>query len=68
VANSTLFGVLGVLGEALALGTALGLAAEAAYRLLDAAGSAGRAAPAGARGGRVPALDYTAVLAQVTGH
>jgi 3-hydroxyisobutyrate dehydrogenase-like beta-hydroxyacid dehydrogenase len=65
VANSTLFGVLGVLGEALALGTALGLPAEAAYQVLAATPLA---APAGARGGRVPALDYTAVLAQIAGH
>jgi 3-hydroxyisobutyrate dehydrogenase/2-hydroxy-3-oxopropionate reductase len=36
VANSTLFGVLGVLGEALALGAALGLSPDAAYQVLAA--------------------------------
>jgi 3-hydroxyisobutyrate dehydrogenase/2-hydroxy-3-oxopropionate reductase len=36
VANSTLFGVLGVLGEALALADALGLPREAAYDILAA--------------------------------
>ncbi|MEO5679653.1 MAG: NAD(P)-dependent oxidoreductase [Acidimicrobiales bacterium] len=34
VANSTLFGVLGVLGEAIALGDALGLAREATWEVL----------------------------------
>jgi 3-hydroxyisobutyrate dehydrogenase/2-hydroxy-3-oxopropionate reductase len=34
VANSTLFGVLGVLGEALALGDGLGLEREAAFEVL----------------------------------
>ena len=36
VANSTLVGVVGLLGEALALGTALGLPAEAAFDVLEA--------------------------------
>ena len=36
VANSTLVGVVGLLGEALALGTALGLPAEAAFDVLAA--------------------------------
>jgi 3-hydroxyisobutyrate dehydrogenase-like beta-hydroxyacid dehydrogenase len=36
VANSTLFGVLGVLGEALALAAALGLSPDAAYQVLAA--------------------------------
>jgi 3-hydroxyisobutyrate dehydrogenase/2-hydroxy-3-oxopropionate reductase len=36
VANTTLFGVLGVLGEALALADALGLARDAAYAVLAA--------------------------------
>jgi 3-hydroxyisobutyrate dehydrogenase/2-hydroxy-3-oxopropionate reductase len=36
VANSTLFGVLGVLGEALALADGLGLSREAAYEVLAA--------------------------------
>jgi 3-hydroxyisobutyrate dehydrogenase-like beta-hydroxyacid dehydrogenase len=36
VANSTLFGVLGVFGEALALAAALGLARDAAFRVLEA--------------------------------
>ena len=36
VANSTLVGVVGLLGEALALGTALGLPAEVAFDILDA--------------------------------
>ena len=36
VANSTLVGVVGLLGEALALGTALGLPAEVAFDVLDA--------------------------------
>jgi 3-hydroxyisobutyrate dehydrogenase-like beta-hydroxyacid dehydrogenase len=36
VANSTLFGALGVLGEALALADALGLSREAAYTVLAA--------------------------------
>ncbi|RJL32108.1 NAD(P)-dependent oxidoreductase [Bailinhaonella thermotolerans] len=36
VANSTLFGVLGVLGEALALSDALGLSREAAFQVLGA--------------------------------
>ena len=34
VANSSLFGVLGVLGEALALGAALGLPSETVFRVL----------------------------------
>jgi 3-hydroxyisobutyrate dehydrogenase-like beta-hydroxyacid dehydrogenase len=36
VANSTLVGVVGLLGEALALGTALGLPAEVAFDVLEA--------------------------------
>jgi 3-hydroxyisobutyrate dehydrogenase-like beta-hydroxyacid dehydrogenase len=36
VANSTLIGVAGLLGEALALGTALGLPAEVAFDVLEA--------------------------------
>jgi 3-hydroxyisobutyrate dehydrogenase-like beta-hydroxyacid dehydrogenase len=36
VANSTLVGVVGLLGEALALGTALGLPAEVAFEVLEA--------------------------------
>lgn len=36
VANTTLFGVLGVLGEALALAAGLGLSPEAAYEVLAA--------------------------------
>ena len=36
VANSTLFGVLGVLGEALAMATRLGLSSEAAFEVLSA--------------------------------
>jgi 3-hydroxyisobutyrate dehydrogenase len=35
VANSTLFGVIGVIGEALALADALGLTREAAFRVLS---------------------------------
>ncbi|HEX2044464.1 MAG TPA: NAD(P)-binding domain-containing protein [Gaiellaceae bacterium] len=35
VANTTLFGTLGVLGEALALADALGLSREAAFRVLE---------------------------------
>lgn len=43
VANSTLLGVLGVLGEALALAEALGLSREAAFDVLSATPLAGQA-------------------------
>jgi 3-hydroxyisobutyrate dehydrogenase/2-hydroxy-3-oxopropionate reductase len=36
VANSTLFGVIGIFGEALALADALGLSSDAAFRVLEA--------------------------------
>lgn len=43
VANSTLFGVLGILGEALALGEALGLSQEATWEVLGASPLAAQA-------------------------
>ena len=43
VANSTLFGVLGILGEALALGEALGLSREATWEVLGASPLAAQA-------------------------
>ncbi len=64
VANSTLFGVLGVLGEAVALGDGLGLSREATFEVLSATPIAAQAERRrdGLQGGERP-LRFTLALA-----
>lgn len=64
VANGTLFGVLGVLGEALTLSDGLGLSRDAAFEICDSVGGAGGATASRARSGRLPATLHPVARSQ----